>query len=58
MRVAAAITFSPAASAMAQTTALKVLHTFTGNSDGGFPASGLIFDSAGNIYGRRSRAAT
>jgi uncharacterized repeat protein (TIGR03803 family) len=28
-----------------------VLHTFTGGSDGSFPEAGLIFDSAGNLYG-------
>ncbi len=47
----ATITFSRAQSVMAQTTALKVLHSFTGGTDGGFPKSGVIFDSAGNIYG-------
>jgi hypothetical protein len=29
----------------------NVLYTFTGNSDGGFPYAGVIFDKAGNIYG-------
>jgi uncharacterized repeat protein (TIGR03803 family) len=29
----------------------KVLHSFTGIPDGGAPGSGLIFDSAGNLYG-------
>jgi uncharacterized repeat protein (TIGR03803 family) len=28
-----------------------VLHSFTGGSDGGFPADPLIMDSAGNVYG-------
>ncbi len=28
-----------------------ILHSFTGGSDGSSPASGLIFDSAGNLYG-------
>jgi len=28
-----------------------VLYTFTGGSDGRLPNSGLVFDSAGNIYG-------
>jgi uncharacterized repeat protein (TIGR03803 family) len=28
-----------------------VLHTFTGHADGGLPDAGLIFDSAGNLYG-------
>ena len=29
----------------------STLYTFTGDIDGGFPASGLIFDVAGNLYG-------
>jgi uncharacterized repeat protein (TIGR03803 family) len=29
---------------------LKVLYTFTGGSDGGWPYGGLIFDHAGNLY--------
>src|SRR6516162_98137 len=29
----------------------KVLHSFTGIPDGGGPGSGLMFDSAGNLYG-------
>jgi hypothetical protein len=29
----------------------KVLHRFTGGNDGGTPIGGLIFDSAGNLYG-------
>jgi uncharacterized repeat protein (TIGR03803 family) len=29
----------------------SILYTFTGNGDGGNPAAGLIFDSAGNLYG-------
>jgi uncharacterized repeat protein (TIGR03803 family) len=29
----------------------SVLHSFTGGEDGGNPASGLIFDAAGNLYG-------
>jgi uncharacterized repeat protein (TIGR03803 family) len=28
-----------------------VLHSFTGKSDGGQPQSGLVRDSAGNLYG-------
>jgi len=28
-----------------------VLHTFTGEPDGSYPASSLIFDSSGNMYG-------
>jgi hypothetical protein len=29
----------------------KVLYVFTGQADGEFPTGGLIFDSAGNLYG-------
>jgi uncharacterized repeat protein (TIGR03803 family) len=29
----------------------KVLYTFTGGSDGGFPTASLIRDTAGNLYG-------
>jgi len=29
----------------------SVLWNFTGGGDGGFPVSGVIFDSAGNLYG-------
>jgi uncharacterized repeat protein (TIGR03803 family) len=30
---------------------LKVLYTFTGGNDGGSPTTGLVRDSAGNLYG-------
>jgi uncharacterized repeat protein (TIGR03803 family) len=30
---------------------LNVLHSFTGQNDGGNPWSGLVFDNAGNLYG-------
>jgi uncharacterized repeat protein (TIGR03803 family) len=30
---------------------IKVLHTFTGGSDGGTPMGALVLDSSGNIYG-------
>lgn len=33
------------------TGALTVLHTFTGEPDGGWPDAGLVRDSAGNLYG-------
>lgn len=36
----------------------KVLYTFQGGSDGAAPMGGLIFDSAGNLYGTTSRAGT
>jgi uncharacterized repeat protein (TIGR03803 family) len=29
----------------------KVLHSFTGNADGGYPYAGVIHDGAGNLYG-------
>jgi uncharacterized repeat protein (TIGR03803 family) len=29
----------------------RVLYSFTGSSDGGDPASALVFDAAGNLYG-------
>jgi len=32
----------------------KVLYSFTDGSDGGYPAGGVIFDSAGNLYGTTS----
>jgi uncharacterized repeat protein (TIGR03803 family) len=35
----------------AQAGTLKVLYTFTGGADGGFPQSSLIEDAAGNLYG-------
>ena len=33
------------------TYAEKVLYSFTGETDGGFPDAGLIFDKSGNLYG-------
>jgi len=35
----------------------KVLHTFLGGSDGGYPVGGVIFDAAGNLYGTTSGGA-
>ena len=35
--------------AAAQT--FKVIHTFTGGADGGYPYAGLIVDRSGNLYG-------
>lgn len=32
----------------------SVIYNFTGGSDGGIPVSGVIFDSAGNLYGTTS----
>jgi uncharacterized repeat protein (TIGR03803 family) len=32
----------------------KILYEFTGESDGGNPIGGLVFDSAGNLYGTTS----
>ncbi|HEY1615915.1 MAG TPA: choice-of-anchor tandem repeat GloVer-containing protein [Rhizomicrobium sp.] len=33
---------------------LKVLHTFSGGSEGGIPAGGMIMDKSGNLYGTTS----
>jgi uncharacterized repeat protein (TIGR03803 family) len=32
----------------------NVIHTFTGGADGGVPATGLVFDKSGNLYGTTS----
>jgi hypothetical protein len=29
----------------------QVLHSFAGGNDGSYPAAGMIFDKAGNLYG-------
>lgn len=34
----------------------KVLYTFTGGADGGYPAAGLTIDSKGNLYGTAQMA--
>ncbi len=36
----------------------RILHTFSGLSDGGYPNSNLIFDSAGNLYGETFEGGT
>ncbi len=36
----------------------KVLYSFTGGADGGFPNSGLTLDSSGNLYGTTYGGAT
>jgi uncharacterized repeat protein (TIGR03803 family) len=36
----------------------SALYDFTGGSDGGYPAGGLIEDSAGNLYGTASSSAS
>jgi len=35
----------------------SVLHSFTGGADGGYSATGLILDAAGNLYGTASEGA-
>jgi len=42
------------ASGWAQATE-KILYSFTNSADGGYPASGLIVDSKGNLYGTTSQ---
>jgi len=42
------------ASSESQAQTFTVLHTFTGENDGGYPASGLLLDAAGNLYGETS----
>jgi uncharacterized repeat protein (TIGR03803 family) len=37
---------------------VNVLYSFQGESDGGFPLSGLIFDQAGNLYGTTAGGGT
>jgi uncharacterized repeat protein (TIGR03803 family) len=39
----------------AQAQTYKVLHTFTGGTDGTFPYAGLTLDKAGNLYGTTSQ---
>jgi uncharacterized repeat protein (TIGR03803 family) len=36
----------------------KLIYSFTGISDGGLPASGVVFDGAGNLYGTASGLCT
>jgi uncharacterized repeat protein (TIGR03803 family) len=36
---------------LGKTGKLKVLHSFTGGKDGGYPVAGVIMDAAGNLYG-------
>lgn len=36
---------------MDKTGAVTVLHSFAGGTDGGFPSSGVVRDTAGNLYG-------
>jgi uncharacterized repeat protein (TIGR03803 family) len=47
--VVLALTVALATAAQAQT--FKVLHTFTGGADGGYPYAGLTMNRAGNLYG-------
>lgn len=50
-----AVMTAPSAQAQALSTyAFSTVYDFTGGNDGGFPAAGLIRDSAGNLYGTNS----
>jgi hypothetical protein len=40
------------------TWSFTVLHSFTRNPDGSWPASSLIFDAAGNLYGTTKESGT
>jgi uncharacterized repeat protein (TIGR03803 family) len=44
----------PASKAQPPSAHEKVLYSFTGGSDGAWPTSDLVFDSAGNLYGTTS----
>jgi len=45
------VEFSPVSEGLTE----KVLHTFTGSSDGGRPRGGLVLDANGNLYGTTYR---
>lgn len=51
LKVCSLLTFVSCFCVTAQASTFKVLYTFTNGVDGGGPASGLIQDEAGNLYG-------
>jgi uncharacterized repeat protein (TIGR03803 family) len=51
LAVAIAFVLTVAASPAAQAQTFKVMHAFTGKTDGGWPYGGVTIDSSGNLYG-------
>ena len=51
LALAIVFAFTMIATPAAQAQTFKVIHTFTGGADGGFPFAGLTIDAAGNLYG-------
>src|SRR5215467_3323575 len=51
LALAVALTHAAAPEQRAQAQTYTVLYTFTGGTDGGWPYSGVILDTAGNLYG-------
>jgi hypothetical protein len=51
LAVAIAFVLTVVASPAAQAQTLKVIHTFTGKTDGGRPYAGVTIDKSGNLYG-------
>jgi hypothetical protein len=51
MAVVIAFVLTLAASPAAQAQTFKVIHTFTGKTDGGWPYAGVTIDKSGNLYG-------
>jgi uncharacterized repeat protein (TIGR03803 family) len=48
------LAFAAFASPIVQSQTFSVVHSFTGGTDGGNPAAGLVMDSSGNLYGTTS----
>jgi uncharacterized repeat protein (TIGR03803 family) len=48
------LAFAAFASPRVQSQTFSVVHSFTGGTDGGNPAAGLVMDSSGNLYGTSS----